>query len=120
MEEGRKRRWPRRVALAVVAVLMSVTLASFGFHAATAARVPLPAGLKYAEADGVRTRYLEWGSGNGGPPVVLVHGFVESADTWRQVGAILGRQHRVYAIDVTGWGYSQRRGPYTATHEAAQ
>ncbi len=52
---------------------------------------------------------------------MLVHGFVESADTWRAVGERLAaRGHRVYALDLDGWGYSQRVGPYDAAHQAAQ
>lgn len=52
--------------------------------------------------------------------MVLIHGAFESADTWDRVAPLLARRHRVYALDITGWGYSQRQGPYTAAHDAAQ
>ena len=71
-----------------------------------------PAGPQFVSADAIRTRYRQWGSG--GPPVVLVHGFAESADTWNRVAGLLAAHRRVYALDMTGWGYSRRRGPYEA------
>ncbi len=114
-----RRRRGRRALLSVVVLLVLLTGASFTYNAATADRRTPPAGLTYVQAGDVRTRYLRWGSS--GSPVVLVHGFVESADTWRAVGERLAaRGHRVYALDLDGWGYSQRVGPYDAAHQAAQ
>lgn len=103
----------------MLVLLVTVTLFSFGYNAATAGRAGEPAGLRFVPADGIRTRYRQWG--DSGPPVVLVHGFAESADTWSRVAGLLAAAHRrVYALDLTGWGYSRRRGPYDAEHEAAQ
>lgn len=56
-----------------------------------------------------------------GHPIVLVHGFVESADTWQYTPARLAAAgHRVYALDLDGWGYSQRVAPFTAEHQTTQ
>jgi 2-succinyl-6-hydroxy-2,4-cyclohexadiene-1-carboxylate synthase len=44
-----------------------------------------------------------WGKGD---PVVLVHGFTQGAQSWGQVGAGLGRQHTVIALDAPGHGGS--------------
>jgi pimeloyl-ACP methyl ester carboxylesterase len=33
---------------------------------------------------------------------------------------VLAARRRVYALDVSGWGYSERRGPYDAEHGATQ
>lgn len=115
---GRGRRWIRRILVTVLALVVAGTLFSFGYNAATAGRARLPAGMRFVSADGIRTRYRQWG--NSGSPVVLVHGFVESADTWDPLGKVLAARHRVYALDLTGWGYSQRKAPYTADHLAAQ
>ena len=52
-----------------------------------------------------------WGSA--GSPIVLVGGFAEASWVWHRVGPLLGRDHRVYAIDLPPFGYTQRRGPYT-------
>ena len=118
-ERPRRRwRWTRRLLATALALLITGTLFSFTYNAATAGRADVPAGMRFVSADGIRTRYREWGAT--GSPIVLVHGFAESADTWEPVAGVLAARHRVYALDVTGWGYSQRRGPYDAEHEAAQ
>jgi pimeloyl-ACP methyl ester carboxylesterase len=110
--------WLRRLLGAVLALIVAGTAFSLAYNAATAGRARPPAGMKFVSADGIETRYRQWGGA--GSPIVLVHGFAESADTWEPVAGVLAARHRVYALDVTGWGYSARRGPYDAEHEAAQ
>lgn len=100
--------------MGLAVALVVATAASFTFNAFTDGRAKPPAGLTYVQADGIRTRYETWG--DTGTPVVLVHGAFESVDTWSRVAPLLARQHRVYALDLTGNGYSQRRGPYTVGH----
>jgi pimeloyl-ACP methyl ester carboxylesterase len=63
------------------------------------------------DADGVETAYRRWGSH--GSPIVLVGGFVEPSFIWNSVGPLLARTHRVYALDLDGFGYSTPRGPWT-------
>jgi pimeloyl-ACP methyl ester carboxylesterase len=41
-----------------------------------------------------------------GPPLVLLHALGESALDWRWVLPALARTHRVYALDLPGFGYS--------------
>lgn len=72
----------------------------------------------YLDAAGVYTRYRTWGTT--GSPIVLVHGFVESTDVWARVAPLLARHHRVIALDLRGFGYSDRTGPYTAASMADQ
>ncbi len=51
-----------------------------------------------------------------GEPVVLIHGFGASTYSWRKVMPALGASHRVVAIDLNGFGYTQRpasRASYT-------
>lgn len=43
-----------------------------------------------------------------GEPVVLLHGFGASAYSWRKVMPALAAGHRVVAIDLNGFGYTQR------------
>lgn len=114
----RLRRWGRRIAIGFAAFLALLTAASFVFNAFTANRTSPPPGLTYVEADGIHTRYQEWGSS--GTPIVLVHGAFESVDTWSRLAPLLARDHRVYALDLTGYGYSQRKGPYTVDHQTDQ
>jgi pimeloyl-ACP methyl ester carboxylesterase len=69
-------------------------------------------------AGGFDTRYRTWGTS--GPPVVLVPGAFETADTFDALGTALGADHRVFAIDLTGTGYSTPSPPFTASHLADQ
>jgi pimeloyl-ACP methyl ester carboxylesterase len=56
---------------------------------------------------GYRTRVLEL-EGDG-PPVVLFHGYADSADTWRQSLALLAREgRRALAVDLPGFGAADR------------
>lgn len=56
-------------------------------------------------------------AGSAGPPVLLVHGFPQHWYAWRHVMAELGTDHRVYALDLrgAGWTDAPRRGYDTAS-----
>jgi pimeloyl-ACP methyl ester carboxylesterase len=59
---------------------------------------------------GVRTRALEL-EGDG-PPVVLLHGFADSADTWRRSLDLLARRgRRAVAVDLPGYGHADLLEP---------
>jgi pimeloyl-ACP methyl ester carboxylesterase len=61
------------------------------------------------EANGIRTNYLEAGSGEG--TVVLIHGSgpgVTAYSNWRLVLPALGEDFHVLAPDMVGFGYSDR------------
>ncbi|MEV4421473.1 alpha/beta hydrolase [Patulibacter sp. NPDC049589] len=65
---------------------------------------------------GFRTRLLEVGGsaapGTGGAPLLLLHGYSDSADTWRRVLALLAdRGQRAVAIDLPGFGAADRLRP---------
>jgi pimeloyl-ACP methyl ester carboxylesterase len=115
---SRLRRVARRSALTAVALAAAVTVASFGYNLATGAVPSRPPGLRMVRAGGFDTRYRSWGTT--GSPIVLVPGAFETADTFARLGAILGAGHRVFAIDLTGTGYSQPSPPFTASHLAEQ
>ncbi|WP_316784110.1 alpha/beta fold hydrolase [Streptomyces sasae] len=114
----RIRRWLRRAAFGCAVLLAVVTTASFTYNAFTAGRAARPQGLRYIQAADIRTRYQTWGTT--GSPIVLVHGAFEQVDTWSRLAPLLAHDHRVYALDLTGDGYSQRRGPYTVDHFTRQ
>ncbi|CAI5988241.1 unnamed protein product [Closterium sp. NIES-65] len=68
----------------------------------------------------VETRTWQWRghtiryqqSGSQGPPVLLIHGFGASSDHWRHTLKALGASgHRVFAIDLLGYGYSDKPTP---------
>ncbi|KAL2456942.1 alpha/beta-hydrolase superfamily protein [Forsythia ovata] len=49
--------------------------------------------------------------GSSGPALVLVHGFGANSDHWRKNIAVLAEGHRVYSIDLIGYGYSDKPNP---------
>lgn len=99
----------------VLAFVIAVTAASALYDVATSdANVPVQRLWhgKFVRADGILTAYRSWGTH--GSPIVLVGGFLEPTFVWDAVAPLLARAgHRVYALDLTGFGYSQRKGPYT-------
>jgi pimeloyl-ACP methyl ester carboxylesterase len=57
------------------------------------------------DVDGVRVHYVERGVG---PAVVLVHGFGGHTYSFRYLLADFSRDHRAIAVDLKGFGYSER------------
>lgn len=64
-----------------------------------------PQRATFAQVEGVRVRYVDRGEG---PVVVLLHGFASSLDNWRHVMPALEGRHRVIALDLKGFGFSDR------------
>jgi pimeloyl-ACP methyl ester carboxylesterase len=62
---------------------------------------------KQVEVDGVELRVLDTGKG---PPIVLIHGFLDSSFTWRKLIPLLKDRFRVIALDLPGFGYSDKPG----------
>jgi pimeloyl-ACP methyl ester carboxylesterase len=50
-------------------------------------------------------------AGEQGRAIVLIHGFGASSDHWRKNIPVLATQHRVFAIDLLGFGYSAKPQP---------
>ena len=104
----------RRIGAALAVLVVASTAASLLYNAVTSGRDVAATKLypgPWMEVDGTRLAYRRWGAH--GTPIVLVGGFIESSWVWHEVGPILGQTHRVYALDLPPFGYSQRRGPYT-------
>ncbi len=105
----------RWLVAVVVSLVVVVTIGSFAYNAVTSdANVPVRQLWhgKFVKADGVLTAYRQWGTT--GSPIVLVGGFLEPSFVWNGVGPRLAAAgHRVYALDLDGFGYSERRGPST-------
>ena len=102
----------------MVVLAAAVTAASFGYNLATDGQVSRPGGLTMVNAGGFDTRYRSWGTT--GPAIVLIPGVFETADTFASLGPVLGTGHRVFALDLTGTGYSRPSPPFNASHLAAQ
>ena len=112
------KRFLLRGFLGLLGLWLIVTAASFGYNFATNATASPPPGLHFVQAGDINTRYETWGTS--GTPVVLIHGAAESVDTWSRLVPLLATNHRVYAYDITGYGYSERKAPYTIEHLAGQ
>lgn len=50
-------------------------------------------------------------AGDTGPALILIHGFGASSFHWRKNLAVLGQTHRVYAVDLLGFGRSAKPTP---------
>jgi pimeloyl-ACP methyl ester carboxylesterase len=112
---------PVGIVVGLVAVLAALTVASFAFNLATnGGGKPVRAlwSGRFVEADGVLTAFRRWGTE--GAPIVLIGGFVEPSFVWNEVAPLLAKRHRVYALDLDGFGYTERRGPWTLGEWADQ
>jgi len=60
---------------------------------------------EYLELEGTWVRYNVIG---GGPPVLLVHGWLSSSRVWEQLAPRLAQRFTVYTLDLTGFGESDK------------
>jgi pimeloyl-ACP methyl ester carboxylesterase len=67
---------------------------------------------------GIKINYYE--AGQAGTPIILLHGFGGCAYTWRHVIPPLAEQHRVFTIDLKGFGLSDKPadGHYAVADQA--
>jgi len=71
----------------------------------------------YAEVNGTRLHYVA--AGTSGSPVLLVHGFPETWWAFRKLIPLLAASHRVFAVDLRGFGDSGNEpGEYDSTTSA--
>ncbi len=71
----------------------------------------------YLDVAGARVRYVDAGEG---PAVVLLHGFASSLEAWDGViPRLLANGHRVLALDLKGFGWTDRPpGDYSPAEQA--
>lgn len=85
-----------------------------------------PAHARFADVDGVRVRYMdtEGADAPGGaekekPTVVMVHGFASALEAWSGVTPAVAKTHRVIALDLKGFGWTDRPdGDYSPEAQA--
>ncbi|MBL8917308.1 MAG: alpha/beta fold hydrolase [Myxococcaceae bacterium] len=76
-----------------------------------------PIEATFLTIEGTRVRYLDVGQG---PPVVLLHGFASAIENWAGVIPELKQKHRVLALDLKGFGWTDRPvGDYSPAAQAA-
>ena len=110
----RSRRWAKKLGLWLLELFAVVTAVSVVYNLATMDRVKPASALyggPFVRVDGKLVAYRHWGTH--GSSVVLLGGFVVPSSVWDGVGRRLARNHRVFAIDVPPFGYTERKGPYT-------
>ncbi len=104
--------------LLVLTMLMLPLLAGcLSFHSGAMPGEPKDA--TFANVSGVRVRYVDRGQ-RSAPVVVLLHGFASSLDTWDTVMPALEKKgFRVVALDLKGFGWSDRpEGDYSPQAQA--
>lgn len=109
------RRWLRRIGIAFVLLVAALTLAAVAFDLATDGQSQ-PATALYAgpfvRVGRTLVAYRRWGRSSSS--IVLLAGAAEPTWVWHAVAPLLAaRGHRVYALDLPPFGYTQRHGPYT-------
>ncbi|MFA9472411.1 MAG: alpha/beta fold hydrolase [Deltaproteobacteria bacterium] len=67
--------------------------------------MPMPPTSHYIQVNNLRIHYLEAGEGE---PILLLHGFPTSSHLWRNVMPELAKTHRAIAIDLPGYGLSDK------------
>lgn len=60
---------------------------------------------KFVTVDDKKVHYVEKGDGK---PIILIHGFLYHTVMWKKNIDALAERFKVYAIDLWGWGYSER------------
>lgn len=92
--------------IGIAAAALAATALINGYRARRAEQQNPPMG-RFMEVDGVRLHYMEKGEG---PPVVLIHGNIVTAEDFAYSGLfdLVATRYRVVAFDRPGMGYSDR------------
>jgi len=98
----------------VLVALASLTVGCLSHHRGAMPGEPQDA--TFAEVGGARVRYIDRGKG---PTVVLLHGFASAIEAWDELVPELEPHHRVIALDLKGFGWTDRpEGDYSPQAQA--
>ncbi|MGB3682367.1 MAG: alpha/beta hydrolase [Rubrobacteraceae bacterium] len=92
------------VIILVIAVIFVVVAASL-MLGRTTHEVESVSDMEFVEIEG---RWIRYNVIGGGPPVVLVHGWLLSSRIWDQIARRLAQRFTVYTLDLTGFGESDK------------
>jgi pimeloyl-ACP methyl ester carboxylesterase len=109
-----RRRWLRWTVRVLLAIFVVTTLFSLVYNLATNGDQKPASALysgPYVKIDGRQIAYRELGTQ--GSPIIFLGGFAEPSWVWAPVATRLASDHRVYALDLPPFGYSERKGPYS-------
>ena len=98
---------PSRTSAILTAAATLAAMMAHNIYRARKAEGEHPPAGQFATVDGVRLHYIERGEG---PPVVLLHGNMVTAEDFDTSGVfdLVAKRHRVIAFDRPGFGYSDR------------
>ena len=69
--------------------------------------------------DGIQLRYQEWGAPQEDKPAfIFIHGFANSSYTFRNLGPLLGEDYYVLALDLPGFGLSDKPDDHDYSNES--
>jgi pimeloyl-ACP methyl ester carboxylesterase len=91
--------------LIAILVLVVVLLAASVVLSRSTREVQSARDTEYLELEGNWIRYRVAG---GGPPVVLVHGWLSSGRIWEDLAGRLAQRFTVYTLDLSGFGESDK------------
>jgi pimeloyl-ACP methyl ester carboxylesterase len=91
--------------LIVILLLVCLLVAGSAALSRTTYEVNSARDTEYLELEGNWIRYSVTG---GGPPVVLVHGWLSSSRVWRRLVERLAQRFTVYTLDLAGFGDSDK------------
>jgi pimeloyl-ACP methyl ester carboxylesterase len=89
----------------VIVLFICVLVAASVVLSRTTYEVRSARDTEYLELEGNWIRYRVTG---GGPPVVLVHGWLSSGRIWEQIADRLAQRFTVYTLDLAGFGDSDK------------
>ena len=96
---------PMSTILIVLLLVVGVVVATSVALGRSAYEVESARDTEYLELEGTWIRYNVIG---GGPPVLLVHGWLSSSRVWDQLAARLAQRFTVYTLDLAGFGESDK------------
>jgi pimeloyl-ACP methyl ester carboxylesterase len=96
---------PMSTILIVLLLVVGVVVATSVALGRNAYEVESARDTEYLELEGTWIRYNVIG---GGPPVLLVHGWLSSSRVWEQLAARLAQRFTVYTLDLAGFGESDK------------
>jgi len=96
---------PMSTILIVLLLVVGVVVATSVALGRNAYEVESARETEYLELEGTWIRYNVIG---GGPPVLLVHGWLSSSRAWEQLAPRLAQRFTVYTLDLAGFGESDK------------
>ena len=109
--------WIRRIGIGLLALILAITGVSLVLNWVTEPPDHLDPGYgMYVRVGDADVHYQQWG--DRGSPIVLVPGALESSIIWTDVGPLLARKHRVYALDMAWHGYTRDAGSLKLADQA--